>query len=113
MLLDRNASKYTWVAATGSSNTAAPLELATGKAVMSIGGFGGRDRSITLARLKQLVAAGEIHYYVAGGMGFGGSGGGRFGGPGGGGASSEIESWVVSNFTASTVGGTTVYDLTS
>ncbi len=95
---------YRWAAATSSSMTAAPLELATGRAVMAIGGFNGSDRAITLAAFKQLVADGRIHYYVAGG-------GGGFGGPGGG--NSEIESWVASTFTSTTVGGATVYDLSS
>jgi 4-amino-4-deoxy-L-arabinose transferase-like glycosyltransferase len=104
-LIARSGSSYTWAAATTSSMTAAPLELATGKAVMALGGFNGSDRAITLARFKELVAAGKIHYYVAGG-------GGGFGGPGGGG-SSEIEPWVTSTFTAQNVGGATVYDLTS
>ena len=106
-LIASSGSGYTWAAATVSSMTAAPLELETGKAVMAIGGFNGSDQAITLARFKQLVAAGKIHYYVAGG-------GGGFGGPGGGrGGSTEIESWVASTFTARTVGGATVYDLTS
>ena len=86
--------------------SAAPIELATGQAVMAIGGFNGGDQAITLARFKQLVAAGKIHYYVAGGMG----GGGRFGGQSG---SSAIESWVTATFKAETVGGTTIYDLSS
>lgn len=97
---------YRWAAATSSSMTAAPLELATGKAVMAIGGFTGSDRAITLAAFKQLVARHEIHYYVAGG-----GGGGGFGGGGPGGGNGEIESWVASTFSSTTVGGTTVYDL--
>ena len=87
--------------------TAAPLELATGKAVMAIGGFNGSDRAITLAAFEKLVAAGEIHHHVAGSGGPGGFGGG---GPGGG--NGEIASWIASAFTATTVGGATVYDLT-
>jgi hypothetical protein len=49
-----------------------------------------------------------VHYFV-------GSGGGGFGGgfDGRGGKSSEISSWVAEDFTAQTVGNTTVYDLTS
>jgi 4-amino-4-deoxy-L-arabinose transferase-like glycosyltransferase len=77
-LLERNSSRYTWVAATSSATTAASLELATGKSVMAIGGFIGSDPSITLAHFKQLVAQGKIHYYAAGGPG-----GGFGGGPGG------------------------------
>jgi 4-amino-4-deoxy-L-arabinose transferase-like glycosyltransferase len=95
----------TWSAATVGSQSAAPLELQSGTAVMAIGGFSGSDAAPTLAQFKQLVAAGKIHYYIGGGQGGGG-------GPGGGGASSGITSWVQSNFSSSTVGGTTVYDLT-
>jgi hypothetical protein len=80
-LLDQGSSRYRWVAAAASAQTASSLELATGKSVMAIGGFSGSDPAITLARFQQLVAEGKIHYYVAGGQG---SGPGGFGGPGGG-----------------------------
>jgi hypothetical protein len=79
-LLEQGSSRYTWVAASSSAQTAASLELATGKSTMAIGGFSGGDPAITLARFKQLVAAGKIHYYVAGG----GPGGARSGRPPGG-----------------------------
>jgi hypothetical protein len=49
------------------------------------------------------VAAGRMHYFVAGG-GIGGRG------PGGG--DSGIAAWVTANFTAVSVGGQYVYDLT-
>jgi hypothetical protein len=52
----------TWVAATEGSEGAAPLELATGDAVMAIGGFNGTDPWPTLAGFKELVAKHEIHY---------------------------------------------------
>jgi 4-amino-4-deoxy-L-arabinose transferase-like glycosyltransferase len=79
-LLDRGSSGYTWVAASSSAQTAASLELATGRSVMAIGGFSGGDPAITLARFRQLVAEGRIHYYVVSG----GPGGPRRGGlPGG------------------------------
>ena len=74
-LLEQNASRYTWVAATEGSVGAAPLELATGDAVMAIGGFNGTDPWPTLAVFKQLVAKHEIHYYV--GQGSQSFGGGR------------------------------------
>jgi hypothetical protein len=75
-----------------------------GKAVMAIGGWSGSDPTPTLAQFKAYVAAGEIRYFIVGGAG---------GGPGGGaGSSSEITNWVTSNFTATSVGGQTVYDLT-
>jgi 4-amino-4-deoxy-L-arabinose transferase-like glycosyltransferase len=79
-LLEQGSSDYTWVAASSSAQTAASLELATGKPVMAIGGFSGGDPAITLMRFKRLVAEGKIHYYVAGG----GPGGLRRGVPPGG-----------------------------
>ncbi len=101
-LLQTNASSYKWVAATEGSTAAAPLQLATGDAVMSIGGFNGTDPWPTLAYFKALVAKHEVHYYV-------GQGSQSFGGGSG---SSSIESWVAANFKKVTVGGQTVYDLT-
>ncbi len=101
-LLEQDASSYKWVAATEGSTAAAPLELATGDAVMSIGGFNGTDPWPTLAVFKQLVASHEIHYYV--GQGSQSFGGGR--------GSSAIATWVASHFKKVTVGGQTVYDLT-
>ena len=105
-------STTTWSAATTGDNSAAELELASGTSVMAIGGWSGTDASPTLAQFKAYVAAGKIHYYVAGG----GMGGGMAGGMGGGqstSTASEIASWVESNYTATTIGGTTVYDLTA
>ena len=96
----------TWAAATIGSQSAAPLELATGKAVMAIGGFSGSDDSPTLAQFKAYVAAGKIAYFIAGG-GMGGGPGGRAQSSG-----SEISAWVEANYTSTTVGGATVYDLT-
>jgi 4-amino-4-deoxy-L-arabinose transferase-like glycosyltransferase len=104
------ADTHRWAAATAGSQSAAPLELASGTSVIAIGGFSGSDPAPTLAQFEALVARRQIHYYIAGGGNGGGPGGG---GPGGGsGSSSEIASWVSSHFTATTVGGTTVYDLT-
>jgi 4-amino-4-deoxy-L-arabinose transferase-like glycosyltransferase len=99
------ASTTKWAAAAIGSQSAAPYELASGKAIMAIGGFTGSDPSITLAQFEKLVAAGEIHYFIGGGNAGGGPGGGSS-------VNSEISSWVQSHFTATTVGGTTVYDLT-
>jgi 4-amino-4-deoxy-L-arabinose transferase-like glycosyltransferase len=99
------ATSTRWAAATLGSQSAASLELATGTSVMAIGGFTGSDDSPTLAQFQQYVADGEVRYFI--------SGGGMGGGPGGGGQSvgSAISSWVAAHFTATTVGGQTVYDL--
>ena len=104
-LLEKNADGYAWVAATVGSNNASGYQLATGEPVMAIGGFNGTDPSPTLAQFQQYVAEGKIHYFIGGGTG----GGSRTGGSA---AAQEIAGWVEQNFTASTVGGVTVYDLT-
>jgi hypothetical protein len=101
-LLKQDASSYKWVAATEGSEEAAPLELATGDAVMAIGGFNGTDPWPTLAGFEELVAKHEVHYYV--GQGNESFGGGR--------GSSTIASWVAAHFKKETVDGQTVYDLT-
>ncbi len=99
------ASTATWAAAASSSMTAAPLELASGKAVMAIGGFNGSDNAITLTQFEKLVSEGKIAYFISGGAG-GGAGGNA-------GAISAISTWVSQHYTAKTVGGTTVYDLST
>ena len=136
-LLETGTSGYKWTAAIVGSDSAASLELGTGgDPVMAVGGFSGSDPAPTLAEFEQMVASHEVHYFVASaGGGFAGgfagasaepaeggvSGGadrGDFGGTGaaaGGGGSdaSQITSWVEAHFTATTVGGTTVYNLTT
>lgn len=101
-LLEENAGDYTWAAAAIGSQNAASYQLATGEPVMAIGGFNGSDPSPTLARFKQYVEDGKIHYFIAGGMG----------GGGGNGTSSQISSWVQENFKEVTAGSATFYDLT-
>jgi 4-amino-4-deoxy-L-arabinose transferase-like glycosyltransferase len=100
------ATDSRWAAATVGSQSAGSLELSTGASVMAIGGFTGSDNSPTLAQFQEYVANGDVAYFIAGG------GMGR--GPGGGSDSSasEITAWVKAHYTAVTVGGTTVYDLT-
>ncbi|MDQ1751126.1 MAG: hypothetical protein QOE71_2182 [Pseudonocardiales bacterium] len=105
--LKANSSSYTWVAAAVGSNSAAGFQLATEKPVMAIGGFNGSDPSPTLAQFEADVAAKKIHYFIASG-----SGGGAGSQTGGSSSSSQITNWVESNFTATTVGGVTLYDLT-
>ncbi len=72
---------------------------------MAIGGFNGSDPAPTLAQFKAMVAKGEVHYFVGGG-GFGGGQGGQ-------GNGTQISSWVSSTFQSKTVGGVTIYDLSS
>ncbi|HEY7813527.1 MAG TPA: glycosyl transferase, partial [Nakamurella sp.] len=97
-----NATTTRWSAAVSGAQSAAPYILNTDTAVLAIGGFSG-DPYPTLEQFQGYVANGEISYYI--------SGGGQGGGGGRGGAISAIQEWVQANFTASTVGGVTVYDL--
>jgi 4-amino-4-deoxy-L-arabinose transferase-like glycosyltransferase len=103
-LLTTSASDYTWVAATTGSQNAASYQLASGSAVMAIGGFNGSDPSPTLAQFQADVAAGKIHYYIGGTITQSSSGSDT---------ASQIATWVAENFTAQTVGSTTIYDLTT
>ena len=139
-LLEAGASGYRWAAATVGSTSAASIELGSnGVPVMAIGGFSGTDPAPSLAEFETLVSKHQIHYFVSGGAGggFGGfagppgesgasglpdaaAGGGGGGTPsgfaalgGGSGDASQITSWVEGHFKSETVGGTTVYVLSS
>jgi 4-amino-4-deoxy-L-arabinose transferase-like glycosyltransferase len=105
-LLQADASHYTWVAATVNSNSAAGYQLASDDPVMAIGGFNGTDPAPTLSQFEKDVSEGKIHYFISGG------GAGGFGTGGRGDDATKITSWVESHFTATTVGGTTIYNLT-
>jgi hypothetical protein len=114
--LRSDAGNYRWAAATSGAQSAASLELASGQAVMGIGGFSGEGGRLSLSAFERYVARGEVHYYVAsqGGAGGGGpSGGGGLPGGHGSNSNSTITSWVKANFKATTIGWTTVYDLTA
>ncbi|HET8587646.1 MAG TPA: glycosyltransferase family 39 protein, partial [Candidatus Limnocylindria bacterium] len=106
--LQQDAARYRWVAATTGSNNAAGLALSSGQSVMAIGGFNGTDPTPTLEQFREYVAAKAIHYYVAGSdaAGFRGAQGGSR-------VSAQIAQWVADTFTPTTIGGVTVYDLTT
>jgi hypothetical protein len=104
--LQNGAHGYRWTLATVGANEAAGYQLATGDAVMAIGGFNGSDPAPTLAEFQKLVAAGDIHYFIASG--------GAGGGPAGSGAASagsEITSWVEAHYPSTTVDGVMIYNL--
>ena len=100
--LSADASRYTWIAAAIGSNTAAGYQLATGDPVMPVGGFNGSDPSPTLAQFQALVAAGRIHWFIAGGLGAANGGSQE---------AARISAWVIKNFPPTTIGYTVVYDL--
>jgi 4-amino-4-deoxy-L-arabinose transferase-like glycosyltransferase len=98
--LQTDAGPYTWAAAVVGSNNAAGYQLATQLPVMALGGFNGTDPAPTLAQFQQYVADGKIHYFISGRMMQGESGSND---------AAQIAAWVQDNFTAQTVGGTSVY----
>ncbi len=102
-VLEQNASAYTWVAAAVGSQSAAGYQLATGDPVMAVGGFNGSDPSPTLARFQRYVAEGQVHWFVGGTVGRS---------SGGSDDSIQIAQWVAAHYTATTVDGIQLYDLT-
>jgi 4-amino-4-deoxy-L-arabinose transferase-like glycosyltransferase len=109
------SSTAKWSGIVSGASQAASLELATGTNVIALGGWNGGDPYPTLAQFQEMVAKGEIGYFISGGISGGGMGGGmRGGGMGGGGmggGNSEVAAWVAANFDAQTVGNSTVYKL--
>jgi 4-amino-4-deoxy-L-arabinose transferase-like glycosyltransferase len=82
-----------WLLAVSTSQGAAQIELSSNVPVISMWGFTGTDKAMTVAKLKELVKKGELHYIQLGG---------GMGGPGGGNNSvtSEVTSWVQKHGTA-------------
>jgi 4-amino-4-deoxy-L-arabinose transferase-like glycosyltransferase len=94
-----SATRTMWSAATSGSQAAASLEIASGTAVMAIGGWS-TDPVPTLAQFVDDVHAGKITYYVE-------SGRMRSHDRNGG----EIADWVQQHYQPMKVGGATVYRL--
>jgi 4-amino-4-deoxy-L-arabinose transferase-like glycosyltransferase len=65
----RDGASY--LMAVQSWSVASPYILATGQEVMPIGGFSGSVPEPTLARVQQLVARGQLRFFMLGGGGFG------------------------------------------
>ena len=101
-LLLKDATGYRWAAATVGAESAAPLQLASGRPIMAIGGFNGTDPAPSLGEFERLAAAGDIRYFI-------GANQDSFGG--GSGVAAQISAWVTDHFRSRTVGGLTVYDL--
>jgi len=93
--LKKNQDGAEWLLAVSSSQSASSLILSSGEPVISMWGWSGTDKAMTLDKLKELVKNGELHYIQLGGAGGGGGGGG-----GGSTISSEVTAWVEKNGTA-------------
>ncbi|MFC5750621.1 ArnT family glycosyltransferase [Actinomadura rugatobispora] len=109
------ATTSRWAAAGIGSATTSNLQLASGKAIMAIGGFSGGDPWPGLTTFEHEVKAGRIHYFVPRSTRADAPSGRRPGRTPGGGApgnSTAISAWVQANYQAVIIGGQTVYDLT-
>jgi 4-amino-4-deoxy-L-arabinose transferase-like glycosyltransferase len=97
LVAHQGSAKYL-VAASGTQSTASII-IATGKPVVTIGGFTGSDPAPTVSQLAAMVKSGQLKYVLLGG---------DRGGPGGG--SNDIATWVKAHGKAvsgvSTSGGT-------
>ncbi|MCH0571089.1 glycosyltransferase family 39 protein [Streptomyces sp. MUM 136J] len=101
--LKKHQDGATWLLAVSNSQSAAQIELSSDAPVVSMWGFTGSDQAMTVARLKELVKSGALHYVQLGG-GMGGGPGGRNE------LTSEVTEWVQQHGTAvdaSEYGGTT------
>jgi 4-amino-4-deoxy-L-arabinose transferase-like glycosyltransferase len=107
------ATHTPWSAATNGSQSAAALEIASGTAVMAVGGWSG-DPVPTLPQFIDYVHAGKISYYVEAGRGPNS--------PGVHGEvihstlhtvshTREISDWVAAHYPGTFIGGSTVYRL--
>ncbi|MES5823441.1 glycosyltransferase family 39 protein [Streptomyces sp. RG80] len=92
--LKKHQDGATWLLAVSSSQSAAQLIMSSREPVISMWGWSGSDQAMTLAKLKELVKAGKLHYIQLGSGGMGG-------GPGGGSSlSTAVTEWVQKNGTA-------------
>jgi 4-amino-4-deoxy-L-arabinose transferase-like glycosyltransferase len=100
LVANQGAAK--WIVAVSDATTASQIELSTGRSVMSMGGFTGSDNALTVERLQQLIASGDLRFLSTDGRGVGGGQAGT----------SSITSWVTSSCTAVSLAGatTSVYD---
>jgi 4-amino-4-deoxy-L-arabinose transferase-like glycosyltransferase len=106
--LEAHRGSADYLVAAFGSQSSAPIIIATGQPVITIGGFNGGDPAPTLAQFQQLVAQGKVHYVLLSGGGpggFGSPGGGGPGGGGPGGGNNAISQWVTSNGTQVNYGG--------
>ncbi|MFQ6395881.1 ArnT family glycosyltransferase [Nocardia sp. KC 131] len=121
------ATTTRWSAAIDHSAPAAALELSSNTAVMAIGGFK-NDPTPTLGEFQNYARNDEVAYYIVvkprnprsqepGQDSAPATGSGRVPGPGRarggpqGSGHSDIAEWVAANFTSTTVGNATVFDL--
>ncbi|ANB60010.1 mannosyltransferase YkcB-related protein [Anoxybacteroides amylolyticum] len=79
--LKKNYNGETYLVATFRATEAAQFMLKTDKVVMAVGGFSGKDPSLTTEKLEKLVKNGEVKYFLVSGFG-------------GGQSNNEIVEWI-------------------
>ncbi|MEU8968553.1 glycosyltransferase family 39 protein [Streptomyces monashensis] len=87
--LKKHRDGATWLLAVSNSQSAASIELSAKVPVISMWGFTGTDKGMTVAKLEELVKKGELHYIQLGGGMMGGGLGGATNS-----VSSEVTAWV-------------------
>ncbi|MFF4898499.1 ArnT family glycosyltransferase [Streptomyces sp. NPDC001068] len=90
--LKKHRDGAAWLLAVSNSQSAAQIELSAKEPVISMWGFTGSDKAMTVAKLGELVKAGRLHYIQVGGGGMGMGGTNTL--------SSEVTSWVRKHGTA-------------
>ncbi|MFE3227513.1 mannosyltransferase, partial [Nocardia sp. NPDC059228] len=117
-----------WAAAAIGAQDVSSLELSTGKALLAVGGFSGRDDSPTLAQFQQYVADHQIGYLLVrqreesgqdnnsrGGRPNAGQPSNPQSGPGNSesdqSTSAQITAWVKANYPVTMMGNVEVYNL--
>jgi 4-amino-4-deoxy-L-arabinose transferase-like glycosyltransferase len=102
-LLEGTGSETTWAAATTGSQNAALYQLATGRAVMSIGGFTTGDVYPPFNDFQRLVAEKRIAYYIhqPGILAWAAASPNTH----------AVVSWIEGNFTSEDIDGVRLYDL--
>jgi 4-amino-4-deoxy-L-arabinose transferase-like glycosyltransferase len=60
-----NRGRATYLAAVSGSQIAAPLMLATGQPVITMGGFAGTDPAPTAGQLQRLIQSGQVRFVLA------------------------------------------------
>ncbi|MBV9545503.1 MAG: glycosyltransferase family 39 protein [Chloroflexi bacterium] len=95
--LEAHQGSDEYLLATSNSNAAAPIILATGQPVMSLGGFLGSDPILTAQQFAQMVQDGVVRFAMTGGgPGFGGRAG-----------TGGVSAWVQQNCTPVSLGAPT------
>ena len=107
--LEAHRGNATYLVAAFGSQSSAPIIIATGQPVITIGGFNGADPTPTLTQFEHLVATGKVRYVLVSN-----AGGGGFGPGGATGSGSSISQWVTTHgkeVSTTSTGTGTLYDV--